>query len=54
MVYTVIGRYRPKVVGVHSFKAANVAALLLGIGPALMMHVDPALGAEVVLGCAWA
>ena len=50
MIDTVKGRNRSEVVGVHSFKTADVVSILVGIGPTLMMCVDPAVGAEVVLG----
>ena len=52
MIDTIIGGNQPNVVGIHSFKAANVVPVLLGIGPALMVRVDPAVGAELVPGCA--
>ena len=49
MVHTVIGRNRTKIERIYAFQAANVVAVLVGVGPALMMAVDATVRAEVVL-----
>jgi len=49
MVDAIAGRYIENVERIHIFEASNVVAVLVGIGAALMMRIDSAVGAEVVL-----
>src|SRR6267378_4224692 len=50
MVDAIVDRYLGQEIGVDSLKAANVVAVLLREGSPLVMGVDAAVGAEVVLG----
>jgi hypothetical protein len=48
----VIGRNLCDIEGVDALQAANVVAVLLRVGTPLMMRMDAAHRAKVVLGCA--
>jgi len=50
MVDAVIGRNVRNGKRIYPLKAANVVAILLGVGAALVMSVDAAIAAEVVFG----
>ena len=49
MVDAIACRYIGNVERIHILEASNVVAVLVGIGAALMMRIDSAVGAEVVL-----
>lgn len=51
MIDAVIGRDIRDGERVNTLKAPDVVTIFVGIGAALMMCIDPAIGAEVVLGC---
>ena len=49
MIDAVVGWYGRQGKRVHAFEATNVVAILAGIRPTLMMRVDAAVRAEIVL-----
>jgi hypothetical protein len=49
MVDAIAFRYIGNVERIHIVEASNVVAVLVGIRAALMMRIDSAVGAEVVL-----
>jgi hypothetical protein len=49
MVDAIARRYIGNVERIHILETSNVVAVLVGIGAALMMRIDSAVGAEVVL-----
>lgn len=48
-MHAIAGRYVWDVKGIDAVQAANIEAVLRGIRPALVVGIDPALGAEVML-----
>ena len=49
MLDAIACRYLGNIERVHIFEASNVVAVLVGIGATLMMRIDSAVGAEVML-----
>ena len=49
MVDAIACRYIRNVESIHILEASNVVAVLVGFRAALMMRIDSAVGAEIVL-----
>ena len=49
MIYTVIGGYILNIEGIDAFQAADIESVLIGIGPSLVVGIDAAIRAEIVL-----